>query len=166
VARERRKKAATGEPDQTRLTYLVTRLQWVLRYQLDEITQPFGITPKQYTALSVLASRPGMSSATLARFTNVTPQASNEMVTLLERKGFLTRSVDHHDARRLEMTLTRAGRKALAKCDAQLDELEAEVFDHLTSREQAALRAMLRSCLDMANRTATRAEQSLASSER
>jgi DNA-binding MarR family transcriptional regulator len=120
---------------------------------LDEITRQFGLTPKQYTALSVLADRPGMSSATLARLTDVTPQASNEMVALLERNGFLRRSADPKDARRLEMNLSPSGRKALAKCDELLDELEVAVFDHLDATQQASFRSMLLSCVHVTNRT-------------
>jgi DNA-binding MarR family transcriptional regulator len=144
--------SGADESEPVRLTYLVTRLQWALRGRLDEITQHFDLTPKQYTALSVLADRPGMSSATLARFTNVTPQASNEMVAVLERKGFLERSADQTDARRLEMKLTRAGRNALTKCDQLVDRLETEVFDLLDATQQATFRNMLQTCLQATNR--------------
>jgi DNA-binding MarR family transcriptional regulator len=142
-----------GDEPPVRLTYLVTRLQWALRGMLEEITRQFGLTPKQYTALRVLADRPGMSSATLARLTDVTPQASNEIVALLERNGFLRRSSDPKDARRLEMHLSPSGRRALARCDELLDQLEVEVFDHLDARHQASFRNMLLSCLHATNRT-------------
>jgi DNA-binding MarR family transcriptional regulator len=152
MVQTRRNEGRAGESEPVRLTYLVTRLQWALRGRLDEITQRFDLTPKQYTALSVLAERPGMSSATLARFTNVTPQASNEMVAVLERKGFLERSTDQADARRLEMTLTRAGRTALTKCDELVDRLEREVFDLLDATQQETFRTMLDTCLQATHR--------------
>ena len=152
MVRARSDEAGAGESDPVRLTYLVTRLQWALRGRLDEITQRFDLTPKQYTALSVLAKRPGMSSATLARLTNVTPQASNEMVAVLERKGFLERSTDQTDARRLEMKLTRVGRSALGKCDELVDRLESEVFDLLDATQLATFRSMLQTCLQATNR--------------
>ena len=139
--------AREADEQPARLMYLVTRLQWALRSRLFEITTRFDLTPKQYTALSLLAQRPGMSSATLARLTNVTPQAANEMVGLLERKRFLARSADQNDARRLEMKLTGAGRDALAGCDGLIDRLETDVFDTLDSTEQANLRGALLTCL-------------------
>lgn len=159
MVRARSNESEVGESQPARLTYLVTRLQWALRGRLDEITQQFDLTPKQYTALSVLANRPGMSSATLARFTNVTPQASNEMVTVLERKGFLRRSADQNDARRLEMKLTRRGRNELTKCDELVDQLEAEVFDFLDAKQQANFRSMLHTCLQATNRAEPGLEQ-------
>jgi len=100
--------------------------------------------------LSVLAKYPGMSSAALARVSFVTPQAVNEMVTLLEGKGFLTRSVDRRNRRCLEVELTRAGSKALARCDALVAELEAAVFDGVSAAEQVRFRRTLRVCVQAA----------------
>ena len=131
-----------------RLTYLVKQLQEAMRTQLDQITQQFGLTPKQYTALSVLAKHAGISSAQLARLTFVTPQAANEMVTTLESKGFLTRSVHHANRRRLEVELTRAGTAALTKCDALVEQLETYVFRNVAPGEQARFRRTLQVCLD------------------
>ena len=134
-----------------RLTYLVKQLQEALRVRLGEITQRFGLTPKQYTALSVLARYPGMSSAALARVSFVTPQAANEMVTMLEGKGFLRRSVDERNRRSLEVAVTRAGAKALAKCDEFVEELEADVFRDVSTTEQARFRRTLRTCVHAAS---------------
>jgi DNA-binding MarR family transcriptional regulator len=130
-----------------RFTYLVKQLQEALRVRLDEITERFDLTPKQYTALTVLAKSPGMSSAALARISFVTPQAANEMVTMLERKGFLTRSVDERNRRCLEVELTHAGARALAKCDALVRELEAEVFQGVSAAQEAQFRRQLQRCL-------------------
>src|SRR5256714_2163538 len=140
--------STSASPDERvtpdRLTYLVKQLQEALRVRLDEITQRFDLTPKQYTALSVLAKSPGMSSASLARISFVTPQAANEMVTMLERKGFLQRSVDERNRRCLEVELTRVGARALAKCDRLVHELEAEVFRGVSAAQQAHFRQQLR----------------------
>jgi DNA-binding MarR family transcriptional regulator len=130
-----------------RLTYLVKQLQEALRVRLAEITQQFDLTPKQYTALSVLQTSPGMSSASLARLTFVTPQAANEMVTTLERKDFLRRSVDQHNRRCLEMRLTRAGTAALARCNTLVDGLEAEVLRDVDHKDEACFRRTLYTCL-------------------
>src|SRR6266542_499025 len=108
----------------TRLTYLVKQLQEALRVRLDEITRRYDLTPKQYAALTVLAESSGMSSAELARVTFVTPQAANEMVATLERKGFLRRTVDQANRRRVDVVITRAGAAALAACDRLVDKLE------------------------------------------
>jgi DNA-binding MarR family transcriptional regulator len=130
-----------------RLSYLVKELQEALLARLDEITREFGLTAKQYTALSILARTPGMSSAALGRHTFVTPQAAHEMVTTLERKGFLERSVDRDNRRRLEVSLTRRGRAALILCDERVDALEASVFGGLGRDGRARFRHTLEATL-------------------
>jgi DNA-binding MarR family transcriptional regulator len=139
-----------------RLTYLVKQVQEALLARLDEITRQFGLTAKQYTALSVLQKYPGLSSAALGRLTFVTSQAANEMVTTLERKRFLTRSVDQANRRRLEVQLTRAGTRTLARLDELVDQLELEVFGGIGSADQARLRRMLHTCLDSLSRPEAR----------
>lgn len=149
-------RAADRAAPAPRLTYLVKQVQEALLARLDEITRQFGLTAKQYTALSVLQKYPGVSSAALGRLTFVTSQAANEMVTTLERKRFLTRSVDQANRRRLEVQLTRAGTRALARLDELVDQLELEVFGGIGSADQARLRHMLHTCLDSLSRPEAR----------
>jgi len=139
-------------PELPRPTYLVKQLQEALRLRLVEITDQFGLTTGQYTALSVLAKYPGISSAQLARLTFVSPQAANEMVATLERKRLLKRSVDKTNRRRLEVQLTRSGISTLAKCDELVDGLEAEVFEGVSARDRAQFHRMLQTCLDALSR--------------
>jgi DNA-binding MarR family transcriptional regulator len=135
-----------------RPTYLVKQLQEALRLRLVEITRRFDLTTGQYTALSVLAKYPGISSAQLARLTFVSPQAANEMVAALEVKRLLRRSVDRNNRRRLEVQLTPTGKATLAKCDELVDDLEAELFDGVAAGERARFHRMLQTCLDALTR--------------
>ncbi|MGH9032048.1 MAG: MarR family winged helix-turn-helix transcriptional regulator [Acidimicrobiia bacterium] len=141
-------RTAASETALPRPTYLVKQLQEALRLRLVEITRRFDLTTGQYTALSVLAKYPGISSAQLARLTFVSPQAANEMVAALERKHLLTRSVDRSNRRRLEVQLTRAGTATLTKCDELVDELETEVFRGVDAKDRAQFHHMLQTCLD------------------
>jgi DNA-binding MarR family transcriptional regulator len=140
-----------------RPTYLVKQLQEALLRRLDDITRRFDLTTRQYTTLSVLAKYPGISSAQLARLTFVSPQAANEMVGMLEGKGFLRRSVDRSNRRRLEVKLTSAGTRALARCDALVDELEGELFRGVDRGDQAHFHRMLHTCLQAISEPSLRA---------
>jgi DNA-binding MarR family transcriptional regulator len=133
----------------------VKQLQEALRLRLSDITRQFNLTNRQYTTLSVLAKYPAISSAQLARLTFVSPQAANEMVAVLEHKRFLKRSVDQDNRRRVQVKLTRAGIAALAKCDRQVDQLEAEVFTGISRRDQLHFQRMLYTCLRAIEPTAT-----------
>ncbi len=136
-----------------RLTYLVKQLQEGLLARLDAITRPFGLTAKQYTALSVLRDSPRLSSAALGRLTFVTPQAANEMMMTLERKGFLTRSVDQANRRCLEAKLSRVGTRSLTKIDELVDELELEVFGGVGTADQSRFRGTVQACLEILSRS-------------
>ena len=137
----------------TRLTYLVRQLQEVLHARLDEITQRFGLTPKQYSALSQLTKHPHMSSAALARMTFVTPQAANEMVATLERKGFLTRSVDQGNRRRLDVVITPAATTALARCNDLVAQLETDIFRDIDPTDQHHFKRLLQQAIEAAQPT-------------
>lgn len=139
--------AGAGAATPVRLLYVVKQLQEALRARLDEITQQFDLTPTQYTALSVLARHPGISSAALGRLTFVSPQAANEVVLALERKGLLKRVLDRRTRRMLEVSLTRRGTSTLLKSDALVDELEALAFSDIDAAGGATFRAMLLHCL-------------------
>ena len=143
----------SGESALPRPTYLVKQLQEALLRRLDDITRRFDLTTRQYTTLSVLAKFPGISSAQLARLTFVSPQAANEMVGTLEGKGFLRRSVDHSNRRRLEVKLTPAATRALSKCDAQVDALERELFRDVEPEDKAHFHRMLDICLSAITNT-------------
>jgi DNA-binding MarR family transcriptional regulator len=129
-----------------RATYLIKELERAVRLRIDALAEPLGLTAVQYTALSVLSGHPGMSATQLARRSFVSPQAANEMVTVLERRGLLRRRAGAEGGRALWIHLTPTGERTLAGCDEQVDELEAQLFAGVTRRDETLFRAMLRSC--------------------
>jgi DNA-binding MarR family transcriptional regulator len=143
-----------------RVSYLVKELERALRARIDEILQPIALTAVQYTALSVLSLHAGMSSAELARRSFVSPQAANEMVSALERRGLIRRQGDSEGGRALSIFLTALGERTLARCDEQVDALEAVFLRGLTAREQAQFRAMLRIGRDAVRAETTPTERS------
>src|SRR3712207_1008086 len=77
-----------------RLTYLIKRLEMAERARMEEVLRPLGVTLHQYTALSILERREGLSSAQLARRTYVTPQAMHQLVASMERDRLIERRPD------------------------------------------------------------------------
>ena len=92
-----------------RLTYLVKRLEMAERARMDEVLRPLGVTLHQYTALSILERREGLSSAQLARRHYVTPQAMHQLVASMERDGLIQRRPDEANRRILSAWLTEHG---------------------------------------------------------
>ena len=130
-----------------RTTYLVKQLELAIRAAMDVITGEFGVTSLQYTALSVLARHPGLSAAQMAKRSFVSPQAGNEMVKILERKGLITRTPDAHNRHIRRINLTSAGQTVLSQCDDLIDGLETRMLDLLGPADVKALREALDACM-------------------
>ena len=99
-----------------------------------------GLSVNQYTTLSVLDRRSGLSNAQLARRALVSPQSMNEVLLTLERRGLVRRRAHPDHGRILQTRLTAKGRRLLAACDAEVREVEARMVGDLSPGEQAALR--------------------------
>jgi DNA-binding MarR family transcriptional regulator len=131
-----------------RATYLIKELERAIRLRIDAIVQPLHLTAVQYTALSVLARHPGMSSAQLARRSFVSPQAANELVSVLDQRGLIRRRIDPEGGRALRIFLTARGERSLSECDDGVDAVEARLFLGVPRRDEARFRALLRTCRD------------------
>jgi DNA-binding MarR family transcriptional regulator len=130
-----------------RTTYLVKQLELAIRAVMDAITGEFGVTALQYTALSVLDRHPGLSAAQMAHRSFVSPQAGNEMVKILERKGLIARTPDAYNRHIRRINLTPAGQAVLSHCDVRIDRLEARMLDSLAPADVETLRNALGACM-------------------
>jgi DNA-binding MarR family transcriptional regulator len=129
------------------LPYLAGRLQHVVKEELESRLAPYGISVRQYTALSVLGSTHGLSNAQLARRCLVSPQSMNEVVASLEREGLVDRAPHPLHGRVLQTDLTARGRAVLADCDAATLELQELMLSELDADQRASLMAGIKSCL-------------------
>ena len=129
-----------------RLSYVVGRLERVLRRRLTAAVGPAGLTLPAYTALSVLRTQDGLSNAQLARRSLVTPQSMSEVLTLLVDQGYVRRRAEPGHGRVIRTELTRAGRRALALCDRAVDDVEREMLGDLDADEATTLRDVLIRC--------------------
>ena len=129
-----------------RLSYLIGRLDRVLRRRLSAAVEPAGLTLPAYTALSVLRVENGLSNAQLARRSLVTPQSMIEAIAQLVDQGYVRRRADPGHGRIIRTELTAAGRRALERCDRAVDLVEQEMLGDLDAAEIADLRAALLDC--------------------
>lgn len=136
----------TREP---RISYVVARLERAVRRALAERLRPSGLTVPQYTTLSVLRSRSGLSNAQLARRSYITPQTMSEVIVALEEKGLVERTADPSHKRILRITVTRKGRGLMERCDAAVNEMEEQMLAELSEQDGTELLRALRSCVHM-----------------
>jgi len=130
-----------------RVSYLVGRLDRVLRRALGEALAPHGLTVAEYTTLSVLATRSGLSNAQLARRALITPQAMNEVLARLERRRLVRRTADAAHGRIRRTELTAAGTRLLTAADGLVDAVERDLLRALPAADRRRLGALLAECL-------------------
>ncbi|HVU02943.1 MAG TPA: MarR family transcriptional regulator [Polyangiaceae bacterium] len=136
----------TPQSSEPRIAYLVKQVERGLRARLDKVLAPLGVTTPEYTALSILGARDGLSSAQLARRVFVTPQAMNQIVLELEGRGLIRRKVSESHSRVMCISLTPKGAALLARCDRASLPIEERLLSSLSTADALVLRRVLTSC--------------------
>jgi DNA-binding MarR family transcriptional regulator len=137
----------TADDREPTLLYLVGRIDRVVRRAMGTVLEVQGLSVNQYATLSVLDRREGLSNAQLARRALVSPQSMNEVLLALEQRGLVRRRAHPDHGRILQARLTAKGRALLARCDAEVHQVEARMVSGLSEDEQAALRVALLSSI-------------------
>jgi DNA-binding MarR family transcriptional regulator len=124
-------------------TYLIGRLDRLVRRALEERLSSYGLTVLGYTALTVMAARPGLSNAQLARRSFMTPQGMNQAVAVLIAKELIRRTPDAGNRRVQRIELTEAGRRLVDECSAHVEAYEQELLASLRPAQRDQLNELL-----------------------
>ncbi|MBJ7336604.1 MarR family transcriptional regulator [Mycolicibacterium sp.] len=126
------------------LGYLVQRLAMSLRAQMTSTAlDPVGLSFPQYICMRILSKNPGRSNADLARDVNVSPQAMNMVVRVLQERGLVARPATVDSGRSLPAELTRDGVELLRQTDAGVREAERKVLAPLGEQDRRQFRRLL-----------------------
>jgi DNA-binding MarR family transcriptional regulator len=125
-----------GEPPPS-FIYVVGRVDQGIRREMRTRLAQCGLSVQEYTALSVLGARPGLSNAQLARRSLVTPQSMIEILSRLERRELVVRAPDARHARILRGTLTERGRELLRDADRAVAGVQEQVLADVPQRDRA-----------------------------
>ena len=129
------------------ISYVIARLERAVRKEIGRLVGPRGLSVAQYTTLSILRSRSGLSNAQLARRLWVTPQSMNEVISALERAGLIDRVPDAGNRRILRTALTPTGKATLDACDADILAMEEQMLAEVTGEDHDHLVATLEGCI-------------------
>ena len=130
-----------------RLSYIIGRLDRVISQRIDEYISPYDLSVTQYTTLSVLSHRSGLSNAQLARRAYVTPQAMNQVLAQLAHAGLIERESHATHGRILCINLTEQGKTVLAVCDAAVEAMEQQMLNGVDFAGRESLRKVLIGCV-------------------
>ena len=126
-----------------RTTYLIGRLDRTVRRALEDLIRDQAVTVLGYTALTVLAVRPGLSNAQLARRSFMTPQGMNQALAVLTERGLVHRRPDELNRRVQRLELTPKGAKVVEVCADRVERFEQQLLATLTVDERTELNSLL-----------------------
>jgi DNA-binding MarR family transcriptional regulator len=121
------------------LIYIVGRLDQGIRQEMRSRLAEWDMSVPEFTALSVLKRRPGLSNAQLARRSLVRPQSMNEILVKLEERGLVRREVDPAHARILRAVLTDDGAELLAVAEAAAGAIQERLFADVPEPQREAM---------------------------
>lgn len=128
--------------------YALKRAATALRSAMEAALRPLDLTVPQYACLEVLAQRPGLSNAELARAVFVTRQSMNLVLRGLEKRGLVTRADSAPRGRALPTELTEAGRERQRAASAAVRAVEKKMLASLPESEQSRLLRDLITCAE------------------
>lgn len=131
------------------LGYLLRQAQHAFAKAMEQRLHDHGLTRAQFGVLSVLVADPGLSAADLARAAMVTPQATNLIVSTLERQGLIRRQQHPSRGRVLQLFATDEGAQRVRDAYPTVIELEDSIAAGLAPRQLAVIRKWL---VDVATR--------------
>lgn len=131
-----------------RTTYLIGRLDRTIRRALEDLIRDQAVTVLGYTALTVLAARPGLSNAQLACRSFMTPQGMNQALAVLTERGLVDRHPDELNRRVQRLELTPKGTEVVEICAERVERFEQQLLAALTVHERAELNSLLRRVVD------------------
>ena len=121
--------------------YLFRLAHQRFRALLDAELEDLGISAQEYGILSVFEARPELSTAELARITQVTRQTMHTSVLSLEAAGMVERRA--RNQRVVLMRLTKHGRRCLEAATERVRRVERAALAHLSREDQRTVRAWL-----------------------
>lgn len=141
--------AGAGTADhETSLLYVIGRVNQGIRREMRIRLARWSLSVQEFTTLSVLASRPGLSNAQLARRSLMTPQSMIEILSKLEQRGLVQREVDPSHGRILRAELTRAGREMISEAVPAIQQIQEEMLRRVSVRQQETTLVALLSAME------------------
>lgn len=122
-----------------RITFMQLKRQTQKRYTAEKMP----IQPRDAHFMEQLELKPGMSPQELAQFNDIDKAYITRRVRDLEKRGFLQRTPNQDDQRRIHLALTDEGRDIMGKGLTLMEDTEAAVFDCLEEDELATLYGLL-----------------------
>lgn len=118
-----------------------------------------GITLRQFAVLAAISETPGLSQSDLVRATGIDRSTLAEMMSRLERRGWVTRAASALDGRAHAVRLTTAGEDVLRAATNHARAADAAILDALARTKRKAFLGTLTKLSKVCDETAAKAER-------
>jgi DNA-binding MarR family transcriptional regulator len=103
----------------------------------------FGLTPVDFSVLSLIAHNPGVTSRQLCTALNILPPNLVGKISAMEQRKLVERRPHPLDGRAIGLHLSEAGEQFMIQAEQAASELEGEVITSLTPAEKKTLLRLL-----------------------
>jgi DNA-binding MarR family transcriptional regulator len=131
--------------------FLVRRLHQIHLAMFAEECGALGLTPVQYSILTVAAAQPGLEQTRLGYEVGVDRTTLANVVARLEGRKLLTRTRGRTDRRLKHVTLTKAGLDLLERMAAPAGRAHARTIEALPEAEREVFLRALATLVDAGN---------------
>jgi DNA-binding MarR family transcriptional regulator len=118
------------------------RLLWSVDHELQSVSKQMearlGLTVPQRMTLLLVGSTPGIMASEIARLLHLHPATVSGILRRLESAGYLRKSSDESDARRVHLSLTPRGAQANANRAGTFEGAVRRVLQRLSAAELQA----------------------------
>jgi DNA-binding MarR family transcriptional regulator len=123
--------------------YALKRAQHALHSTMDAELRDYGLSVSQYACLEILAARPRISNADLARDAFVSRQAMHQLLAGLQATGLVTAIGQGRSQR---YALTAEGHTRLSTASSTVAAIEQRMLATLSRAEREQLHRQLSTC--------------------
>jgi DNA-binding MarR family transcriptional regulator len=125
-----------GPAAEVSLVYVIGRVNHGILREMRQLLSQWDLSVPEFTALSILRRRPGLSNAQLARRTMVTPQSMIEILAALEARELVSRSVDPNHGRILKSELTAEGGRVVGAAEIAIDKVQELLLEGVSAEHR------------------------------
>ena len=115
-----------------------------MRKRIEKALRPLGLTQQQGMTLRILLHNPGSTHSDLERILRIEKPSVTNLISVMERRGWVVRRKDAKDARFKKIYLTPEGEALAGNIAETVDQAKARMMEALSAEETLLLKTLLK----------------------
>ena len=140
-------------------SHLLHRAEQLASDRFAQLVGGDNVTLRQFAVLAAIAESPGLSQSDLVRATGVDRSTMADMMTRMEKRGWVTRAASTMDARAHSVRLAAAGVTILAAATHHARAADAAILDALPRTKRRTFLNTLTKLAKVSDEAAARADK-------